>query len=738
MSERENSGVFALADRLAWKARSELIGADLALFDEVAAARAQATQECELRRERRLREPAHAGQEALERDLEIRRLTARLQVLNRFALDTCIGRTVDDAGVVTYIGRIGLVDPKGKRLLVDWRTPAAEAFFAASGGNPMGLTSRRRYQWSAGRIVDYWDEPLGVAASDTALVLDEQSAFIASLGHSRSRAMRDVLATINSDQDNIIRADAHGALVVDGGPGTGKTVVALHRAAFLSYSASQKASSDASLLFVGPHRPYLNYIDDVLPSLGEDGALVCTLADLVAGGGLMPTEADPRVAGVKADPRLGDAIRAATALWEHPPTTSTVIDTAWGEVTVTARQWSEIFSAASDGIPHNEVRGRAWDLFLDVLVDLIEAEPRRDDLADAFDSGIDADSGFDAYWTDAEDDDDVRETLTRDDELRGLFERIWPVLDPDALVRGLWRSAPMLKRCAPWLSDDARDALVEASDRPWTDADLPLLDLARTSIGDPFALARRDAARAEEAAAQDVMADALTHLIDSDDTDMHVMAMLRGQDLRRTLTYDAEPGADPLAGPFSHIVVDEAQELTGAQWQMLIRRCPSRSFTIVGDRAQARAGFTESWEQRLAAAGIPRARVASLTVNYRTPAEVMDPAGVVIRQAIPDANVPTSIRKTGRPVRYGKVADLGRTLDAWLDAHSDGIAVVIGDESFPARDRVQSLSPTLVKGLEFDFVVLVEPKKFGPGIAGTVDQYVAMTRATQDLVILED
>ena len=235
------------------------------------------------------------------------------------------------------------------------------------------------------------------------------------------------------------------------------------------------------------------------------------------------------------------------------------------------------------------------------------------------------------------------------------------------------------------------------------------------------------------------MDDVVSHLVASDDTEMKVMSMLRGHDLQGVLVNEsAPPDDDPdlLAGPFAHIVVDEAQELTDAQWQMLLLRCPSRSFTIVGDRAQARHGFTESWQERLSRVGIDRIDIASLTINYRTPEEVMAEAEPVIRAALPDANVPTSIRSSGVPVTHGSVADLGPILDGWLATNPEGIACVIGDPAFEATPRVRSSTPELSKGLEFDLVVLIDPETFGTGIEGSVDRYVAMTRATQRLVIL--
>ena len=235
------------------------------------------------------------------------------------------------------------------------------------------------------------------------------------------------------------------------------------------------------------------------------------------------------------------------------------------------------------------------------------------------------------------------------------------------------------------------------------------------------------------------MSTVVDDLIAADDSELLVMSMLRGRDLQDALVDEtALPSADPdlLAGPFAHIVVDEAQELTDAEWQMLLLRCPSRSFTIVGDRAQARHGFPESWPERLERIGLDRIILASLTINYRTPEEVMAEAEPVIRAALPDANVPTSIRNTGVPVVHGSASELGSILDTWLAAHANGIACVIGDPSFQATSRVRSLAPELSKGLEFDLVVLVDPEAFGAGIEGAVDRYVAMTRATQRLVIL--
>jgi len=763
------STAFAIPPRLAAKSDPVLIAADERHFAAIEDSLRTAVADTEHRlAELRLRQ-ADSGQEALERDLDVHRLSARLRILRRFGLDACLGRMVDATGAATYIGRFGLTSPDGGQLLVDWRAPAAEPFFAATHAQPEGLTSRRRYRWTGRLITDYWDEIFAADGVDHTAALDDQSAFIASLGANRSPRMRDVLATIQSDQDAIIRASSHGALVVDGGPGTGKTVVALHRAAYLLYADPRLQAGRGGILFVGPHRPYLDYIDDVLPSLGEDGALTCTLRDLVSGGAALPAESDAEIRALKDDARLIHAVERAVRLWQRIPTRTVGIDTAWGVVDVDGAAWADVFAGAgvSDstdvfaGAPelaHNEVRAAAWSRLLDLLEERIADDVRNAGSADGGEGWGDASSpsgdDFDAYGAGWDADESIREALEQDEQLHAVFDRMWPLLDPDALLRGLLATPEMLRLCAPWLDDAAITTLGAAmADRAgagagagagWTDADLPLLDAVRRAVGDPRTEVRRRHAHREAVAAQRLMSDVVTDLIAADDSDLRVMSMLRGQDLRRTLEASVAADVDELAGPFAHIIVDEAQELTDAQWQMLLSRCPSRSFTIVGDRAQARHGFAESWAQRLERVGLRDVTVSRLTVNYRTPEEVMAVAEPVIRAAIPDANVPTSIRHSGVPVRHGRVAELEDIVEEWLAAHAEGVACVIGDPSFAARPRVSSLTAETVKGLEFDLVVLVDAVPTHPAsshpastdLASAVDRYVAMTRATRELALL--
>jgi hypothetical protein len=709
---------FDLPERLSGKADPALISGDEQQFAAIAESLGQSIADLSERLDAERQAPAGTGQKALDRDLEIHRLTSRLRALRRFGLDLCLGRIVGaDSPEPVYIGRLGLADAAGRRLLVDWRSPAAEPFFGATHANPMGLASRRRYRWTRGRISDYWDEVFTQEGFDGNAALDDQSAFIASLGANRSDRMRDVLGTIQADQDAIIRAGSRGALVVDGGPGTGKTVVALHRSAYLLYSDPRLGHRRGGVLFVGPHKPYLAYVSDVLPSLGEEGVQTCTLRDLVAEGADAGIEADPDVARLKSAADLVRAIEPAVRFYEQPPADGMTVETHWSDIWLSADDWAEAFAAPEPGTPHNEARDQIFDELVAILMDKHDGDVP----AELF-----------------------RKSMLQNRQLLTALYRAWPLLEAAELVGDLWSVPAYLRMCAPWLSPDEVKRLQRRDVRAWTVSDLPLLDAARHRLGDPEASRRKRRHDAVIAAEREQMARVVDNLIEAarvadDEYGIGLVTMLRGEDFNDALVDEsALAAADPdrLAGPFAHIVVDEAQELTDAEWQMLLLRCPPRSFTIVGDRAQARHGFVESWQERLERVGFDQISLASLSINYRTPQEVMAEAEPVIRAVLPDANVPTSIRSTGVPVVHGSVSDFGVILGAWLAEHADGIACVIGDPTFRATSRVRSLTPELAKGLEFDLVVLVNPGEFGTGIEGAVDRYVAMTRATQQLVIL--
>ncbi|CAN5335753.1 AAA family ATPase [soil metagenome] len=719
---RNSLSAFDLPARLSAKSDPDLIAADEAHFAAIQQSIDDTIRDLTKRLAAASRQEAEEGSEAVERDNEVRRLATRLRTLGRYGLDLTLGRIVGAGpeGATVYIGRLGLTNGVGDRLLVDWRSPAAEPFFGATHANPMGLASRRRYRWTRARISDYWDEVFDPTALETNHALDDQSAFIASLGSTRSNQMRDVLGTIQADQDAIIRAGSRGALVVDGGPGTGKTVVALHRTAYLLYSDPRLSRGHGGVLFVGPSAAYLNYIDDVLPSLGEDGVQIATLRDLVPEGRSTEgvdaaPESDDRVATLKSSARLVAAVEAAVTYHERPPTADLVVATEWGDLVLSPHDWEDAFAIAEPGTSHNVARDEVWEELLELLSAQTDDEVTPPHL--------------------------LRRVLLRSEPLRAAFTRAWPLLDPVGVVADLWSSPSYLALCAPWLTPDEVTALQRDDSRAWTLADLPFLDAARARIGDPEASRRAQRAAATLRAQRDNMDRVIEQLVASNELDdgEGTMLMLRQDGMQDALVDEAAVEAaalDLLEGPFAHIVVDEAQELTDAEWQMLLARNPSRSFTIVGDRAQARHGFAESWQSRLARVGVGEAQVASLSINYRTPSEVMEEAAPVILAVLPDANVPKSVRSSGVPVRHGSADELDAIVDEWMLSHSDGIACVIsldggGAAGFAARPRVSSLTPELSKGLEFDFVVLVGSEAWSP-----VDRYVAMTRATQQLVML--
>lgn len=712
-----STSAFALPGRLTAKADPTLIADDERHFAAIAQCLEKTIADVTARLDALHRSPGGVDRAAMERDMEIHRLAAHLRYLRRFGLDVCLGHMIGPDGVApVYIGRLGLTDDGGRQLLIDWRTPAAEPFFGATHANPMGLTRRRRYRWSSGsangaRVSDYWDEVFTPDGLKDSASLDDQSAFIASLGTNRSAKMRDVLGTIAADQDAIIRAASPGALVVDGGPGTGKTVVALHRTAYLLYSDHRLDQHRGGVLFVGPHQPYLAYVGDVLPNLGEEGVLTCTVSDLVPEGAAAGVETDPEVARLKASVDMVRAIETAVRFYEEPPSTGMTVTTDWADIWLSADDWAEAFDAPEPGTPHNIAREAIWEVLLTILLDKCDG--------DAPPAAL-------------------RNALLQNEELRSKLNNSWTLIEAADLVTDLWTVPAYLRKCAPWLRPDDVRRLQRADARSWTVSDLPLLDAARQRLGDPAAARRRRAYAAAVAAERRQMDRVVDELLQADD-DEGMIAQLRQQGIRDALVDEAvlpDADTDPLACPFAHVVVDEAQELTDAEWQMLMLRCPTRSFTIVGDRAQARHGFTESWRARLERIGLERINVASLSINYRTPTEVMAEAEPIIRAVLPDANVPTSVRSSGIPVEHRSVSELSAVLDDWLASHDDGTACVIGDPTFEPTSRVQSLPPELAKGLEFDLVILVDPEAFGSGVEGAVDRYVAMTRATQRLVIL--
>ncbi|HWM40086.1 MAG TPA: RNA polymerase recycling motor ATPase HelR, partial [Streptomyces sp.] len=485
------TSAFDLPDRLSPKADPALIDGDEQHFAAVAESLDQTIAELSDRLDAERRAPGGIGREAMDRDIEIHRLTARLRTLRRFGLDLCLGRIVSaDNPEPVYVGRLGLTDSTGRRLMLDWRSPAAEPFFGATHASPMGLASRRRYRWTRGRISDYWDEVFTADGFAGHAALDDQSAFIASLGTNRTSRMRDVLSTIQADQDAIIRAGSRGALVVDGGPGTGKTVVALHRSAYLLYSDPRLGHRRGGVLFVGPHQPYLAYVADVLPSLGEEGVQTCTLRNLVAEGAAATVEADPDVALLKSSANMVKAIEPAVGIYEEPPTKGMTVETHWSDIWLSTDDWAAAFEAVEPGTPHNEARDQIREELLTILTDK---------------DGSDAPP------------EQLRRSLLQNRELIRTLNRAWPMLEASDLVGDLWSVPAYLRKCAPWLSPEDVRKLQREDAQAWTVSDLPLLDAARQRLGDPEASQRKRRREAVVAADRAYMDKVVEDLIQADD-----------------------------------------------------------------------------------------------------------------------------------------------------------------------------------------------------------------------------
>ena len=543
-----STSAFDLPANLAAKADPALIAGDEQHFAAIAETLERSIAELSDRLNAELKAPGGTGQEAMDRDEEIYRLTNRLRTLRRFGLDLCLGHMVGADGDSTYVGRLGLTDSAGRRLLVDWRSPVAEPFFGATHANPMGLASRRRYRWNRGRISDYWDEVYTSDGLESRAALDDQSAFIASLGSNRSSRMRDVLGTIQSDQDAIIRAGSRGALVVDGGPGTGKTVVALHRTAYLLYSDPRLGHRRGGVLFVGPHQPYLAYVADVLPSLGEEGVQTCTLRDLVPEGATAAPEADPEVVRLKSSAAMVQAIEPAVRFYEEPPTKGMLAETPYADIWVSSADWADAFDVPAPGTPHNEARDQVWEELITILASKLEQEVE-DEEGDEGNAEL------------------VRRAIAQSPELADTFNKAWPLLEAADLVGDLWEVPAYLRLCAPWLTPEERRMLQREDAQAWTVADLPLLDAARQRLGDPETSRRRRRHDAAVAAERQRMDRVVDELLQADD-DEGMIAQLRQQGIRDALVDEGalpEADADLLAGPFAHIVVDEAQELTDAE-----------------------------------------------------------------------------------------------------------------------------------------------------------------------------
>ncbi|MBV8387070.1 MAG: AAA family ATPase [Acidimicrobiia bacterium] len=667
-------------------------------------------------------------QNLLERDAEIHLLEGALARYDVGGGALCFGR-IDMADAARYyIGRLGLSDESLEPLLVDWRAPAAEPFYRATPGQPEGVVLRRHLLCEGPRLVSIDDEVFdeSALAEDQRQSLRGEAALMSALQRRRTGRMADIVATIQAEQDEIIRSPLEGVLLVQGGPGTGKTAVALHRAAYLLYTHRERLSA-RGVLIVGPSTVFLRYIEQVLPALGETGAVLARVGDLFPGvSGRAPET--PAATEVKGRAAMVDVLKRAVRTRQRILREDALIGFGALQLRVTpAASRAARRRARGTELPHNAAKTVFDNSLLDVLVDQAMSK----------DAGLGRSEGHVRRR-------ELRASLRRSWEFRAVAYRLWPALTPMELLADLL-SARVLIRAAGRgrLSEDDVAAIhrpideAAPNDRGWSAADIPLLDEAAELLGE---IQRRPKRRRRRRSSEED----------------------EGPDTR---TIEEMARADR-SWFYGHVIVDEAQEVSPMAWRMLVRRCPQRSMTVVGDWAQRSVDWgAKGWEGALGAAATERLRITELSVNYRTPEEAMALAGRLLAEVDPDLEAPSAIRSSGfnpwslqaAPGALGDVA--AGVVAAELRAVGDGRIAVVAPESLRRAvgdalrlglgDRVSADSGSAldrpvavfgvadVKGLEFDSVVVVEPAAIvDASPRGANDLYVALTRTTNRLGLL--
>ncbi|MFI5541316.1 RNA polymerase recycling motor ATPase HelR [Nocardia sp. NPDC051900] len=663
------------------------------------------------------------GGTPMERDVEVRTLAREVKRLDVADNGLCFGRLDALSGERSYIGRIGLFDAQNEYepLLLDWRAPAARAFYVATAASPENMRRRRQFHTRGRRVVDFTDEVLGRPGGAER----GDAALLAAVDAPRGEGMRDIVATIQAEQDEIIRLDHPGVLVIEGGPGTGKTVVALHRVAYLLYTQRERMERHG-VLVVGPNPAFLNHIGRVLPSLGETNVVFTTTGDLVPGLHVT-AEDDPDAARHKGSLRILDVLAAAVADRQRVPEHPLSIELSDVTVRIDAEtaEWGREEARAS-GLPHNEARAVFTEIVTWVLTERAIARIGRGWL-----TRDDREA-----WENLRS--DLRAELADNDRFTAALDELWPILTPETLLAELYESPERLAAAG------ADPALLRRRGDAWTVSDVPLLDELVDLLG---RVKRDDDAEREQQAQAEYAAGVLDILVgreDMMDDEDHLFAqdLLYAEDLAdRFLERDSRELAERAAADrdwtYRHVVVDEAQELSEMDWRVLMRRCPGRSFTIVGDLAQRRsaAGAT-SWGAMLDRYVPGRWVYRSLTVNYRTPAEIMTVAAELLATFAPGVQPPESVRACGvRPWSRQVAADeMGSAIDEFVrdEASREGTSVVIGPPDVPG-----AVAAAETKGLEYDAVLVVEPERIlADGPRGAAELYVALTRATQRLGVL--
>jgi DNA helicase IV len=709
-------------------------------------------------------------QARLERDIAVETTHRRLAALDIGDTPLCFGRLDLAEGGKFYVGRLGVDDAEHTPLVVDWRAPVAEPFYRATPVAPMGVMRRRHILTRHGReVVGLDDEVFDAGAvGDTDLTVMGEGALFAALDRERTGRMGDIVATIQAEQDEAVRADLPGALIVSGGPGTGKTAVALHRAAYLLYTFRRQLAGNGVLL-IGPSAVFLRYIEQVLPSLGEDEVQLATVGGLKSSLGPVLPEA-AATAAVKADARMAQVLARALRDRERPPRADVVFALDGLRLRLSRRECRHVVDRVQRKKgTHNEKRPLVERMVLDRLLAQYRNQMTRTQrellTLEDLDGGYDAQVARTLSRGDApppEWEREMRGRIRRVPEVRALLERMWPILSGAELVHDLFSFRALIRSAADGVLSREASARLERPraaslrDVPWTDADLALVDEADALCGPVEAARPRRARRRSEA--DRAVADAATRTV----REMGLGQYMTASDLAARFADPA--GGDgsgvPQLRTFGHVLVDEAQDLTPMQWRMLARRCPSGSYTLVGDFGQAsRPGAASGWPDVLSHLPTHDApRTVDLTVNYRTPAEIMTIANRLLAVAAPEIPPTRSVRTTGIAPEFhrvddvvGTVADRAREFSgrrgttaviappalhgAITEALRDVGAVADSPEALDAPIGVFDAFDA--KGLEFDHVVVAEPADLvAPDRAGLRMLYVTITRATQTLAVV--
>ncbi|QAV69040.1 AAA family ATPase [Salinibacterium sp. UTAS2018] len=649
---------------------------------------------------------------------------------------------------VRYIGRIGLRDEDQRPLLLDWRVPQARAFYQATAATPLGARARRHLQSNGRDIVRIDDEIFDSELLETdAASLQGEAALMASLTAERTGRMGDIVATIQAEQDAIIRSELRGALVVQGGPGTGKTAVALHRAAFLLYSHRERLSA-SGVLIVGPSRSFLRYIEAVLPSLGETGVVLASLGQLFPGIDARREDVDV-VARLKGSLEMAELIKRAVRSRRVVPTETQRMEINGEILDVPADLLRAAMQKAWDSHkPHNLAR---------VIFNKAAIAGISRLLADQLRSHGNTIDDADQKW--------LREDIRTAHDVKVALNTAWMPLTPEKLINDLYARPSWLRSLTPRWTPEERDLLRRERDAPFTVSDVALLDEAAELLGE-VDVAQTAAERERKQQRKRDVENAAAAI-----RNMDVEGMIDAETLAEGFEASAERAttADLAAADrswtYGHIVVDEAQELSPMQWRLLARRNPLKSFTIVGDVAQASAAAaTNSWGAALAADVGDHWRLEELTVNYRTPSQIVAVAEAVALAHDVSITPSRAVRQSEWPVDVTLVSthELGARVSDVVGADraisSDGTLAVIVSDSLTSSivDALQQtfagevgegaaglnkpiavLTPRESKGLEFDSVVVVEPQRIVDEISrGAAALYVAMTRSTQRLGIV--